>query len=157
MLINFCERTVQWGECDPFGLVYYPHMLAWFNDTEHDAFRRVGLPIDKMIEANHTTFVMGEVKFRFTGPAAYGDRVTCIVELQSMGTSTLRYRTTALHTDSGAPVYEGSATRVYANIKADKTLGAATIPDDMREILGAANPLAVELSSVITKAYSQER
>jgi len=27
------EITVNWGESDPFGLVYYPRIVAWFNDT----------------------------------------------------------------------------------------------------------------------------
>ena len=64
-----------WGESDPFGLVYYPRMVAWFNDTEHELFRHIGYPIEKMIEKDKTTFVMGEIQFRFIGPAAYGDRV----------------------------------------------------------------------------------
>jgi len=36
------EISVNWGESDPFGLVYYPRMLAWFNDTEHELFRTLG-------------------------------------------------------------------------------------------------------------------
>ena len=64
------EISVNWGESDPFGLVYYPRMLAWFNDTEHELFRTLGYPIDKMIQNDRTTFVMGEIHFRFIGPAA---------------------------------------------------------------------------------------
>ena len=67
------EITVNWGESDPFGLVYYPRIVAWFNDTEHDFFRTIGYPIDQMIRRDRTTFVMGEIHFRFIGPAAYGD------------------------------------------------------------------------------------
>jgi acyl-CoA thioesterase FadM len=48
------EITVNWGESDPFGLVYYPRMLAWFNDTEHELFRTLGYPIDKMIQNDRT-------------------------------------------------------------------------------------------------------
>ena len=44
------EINVPWGESDPFGLVYYPRMVAWFNDTEHELFRHIGYPIEKMIE-----------------------------------------------------------------------------------------------------------
>ena len=66
------EINVPWGESDPFGLVYYPRMVAWLNDTEHELFRHIGYPIEKMIEKDKTTFVMGEIQFRFIGPAAYG-------------------------------------------------------------------------------------
>lgn len=68
MLNYWRERVVTWGECDPFGLVYYPHMLAWFNDCEHALWRALGHPIEDMIARDRTTFVMGEVAFRFTGP-----------------------------------------------------------------------------------------
>ena len=69
------EITVHWGESDPFGLVYYPRIVAWFNETEHEFFRTIGFPIDVMIKKDRTTFVMGEIRFRFIGPAAYGDRI----------------------------------------------------------------------------------
>ena len=52
------EITVAGGESDPFGLVYFPRMLAWFNDTEHELFRTLGHPIDKMIKEDRTTFVI---------------------------------------------------------------------------------------------------
>src|SRR5207253_1702066 len=30
-LMYWKEITVNWGESDPFGLVYYPRIVAWFN------------------------------------------------------------------------------------------------------------------------------
>ena len=72
-----------WGESDPFGLVYYPRMVAWFNDTEHELFRHIGYPIEKMIEKDKTTFVMGEIQFRFIGRGAYGDRVMTKISLEN--------------------------------------------------------------------------
>ena len=35
MAMYWKEITVNWGESDPFGLVYYPRILGCFNDTEH--------------------------------------------------------------------------------------------------------------------------
>ena len=68
------EINVPWGESDPFGLVYYPRMVAWFNDTEHELFRHIGYPIEKMIEKDKTNFVKGELQFIFIWTAAYWDR-----------------------------------------------------------------------------------
>ena len=73
------EITVQWGESDPFGLVYYPRIVAWFNDTEHELFRIIGYPIEQMIKNDRTTFVMGEIHFRFIGPAE-SSQGSCLVE-----------------------------------------------------------------------------
>jgi len=129
------ELTVNWGESDPFGLVYYPRMLSWFNDTEHELFRAIGYPIDVMIKNDRTTFVMGEVHFRFVGPVAYGDRVLSIIKLDKIGRSTLHWKTRCINAQSGATICEGLGTRVYAHIKEDGSLDSAQIPQEMRDAL----------------------
>ena len=129
------ELTVNWGESDPFGLVYYPRMLSWFNDTEHELFRAIGYPIDAMIKQDRTTFVMGEVHFRFIGPAAYGDRVLSIIKLNKIGKSTLHWKTRCINAANGDPICEGLGTRVYAHIKEDGSLDSAIIPEEMRNAL----------------------
>jgi YbgC/YbaW family acyl-CoA thioester hydrolase len=129
------ELRVAWGESDPFGLVYFPRMLALFNDTEHELFRTLGYPIDKMISEDRTTFVMGEINFRFIGPAAYGDRVTLWIELEDLRAKTLHWVCRARRSEDRAPVMEGRATRVYAHINEDGTLKSAVIPDEMRRSL----------------------
>ena len=139
MIMYWRELTVNWGESDPFGLVYYPRMLSWFNDTEHELFRALGYPIDEMIRDNRTTFVMGEVHFRFIGPAAYGDRILSIIKLEKLGKSTLHWKTRCVRASDGAPVCEGLGTRVYAHINDDGTLNSAIIPDDMREALSQSD------------------
>ena len=49
MAMYWKEITVNWGESDPFGLVYYPRIVAWFNDTEHDVRRVTGKPHEQCI------------------------------------------------------------------------------------------------------------
>ena len=87
MIMYSRELTVNWGESDPFGLVYFPRMLSWFNDTEHELLRAIGFPTNRMIAENRCAFVMGDVHFRFIGPAAYGDHV------RTISRSTLAVRT----------------------------------------------------------------
>ena len=91
MAMYWKEITVNWGESDPFGLVYYPRIVAWFNDTEHELFRIIGYPIEQMIKNDRTTFVMGEIHFRFIGPAAYGDRILTTITLAEIGVHTLHW------------------------------------------------------------------
>ncbi len=130
------EITVEWGESDPFGLVYFPRMLAWFNDAEHEFFAESGYPVKQMVEQDRTAFVMGRISFEFVGPAAYGDRVITILELQEITNSTLVWRCDARRKEDGEPVTSGTATRVYAQIAEDGTLRAIRIPDDIRRLLG---------------------
>ncbi len=135
MLMYWRELSVAWGESDPFGLVYYPRMLAWFNDTEHELFRALGFPTEKLIEEDRCAFVMGEVHFRFVGPAAYGERLKNIIVLTKVGNSTLHWQTKTINAESGITVNEGLATRIYARINEDGNLSSAKVPDDMRKAL----------------------
>jgi acyl-CoA thioesterase FadM len=131
MAMYWKEITVNWGESDPFGLVYYPRIVAWFNDTEHELFRIIGYPIEQMIKNDRTTFVMGEIHFRFIGPAAYGDRIVTTITLAEIGQHTLHWNCKAKNALTGAAVSEGRATRVYARIMEDGTLKAQSIPAEM--------------------------
>ena len=135
MITYSTEITVKWGESDPFGLVYFPLMLAWFNDTEHELLRTIGFPTDKLIKENRTAFVMGEVHFRFVGPAAYGDRVRSTIQLSKIGNSTLHWDCKAVQVANGATITEGRATRIHAQIQADGSLASVRIPDNIRNAL----------------------
>ena len=128
MAMYWKEITVNWGESDPFGLVYYPRIVAWFNDTEHELFRVIGYPIEQMIKNDRTTFVMGEIHFRFIGPAAYGDRIVNTITLAEVGNRTLHWNCKAKNAVTGAPVSEGKATRVYARINERRLAELAADP-----------------------------
>lgn len=120
--------NVNWGDSDPFGLVYFPRMMAWFNDTEHELFRKAGYPVNKMVDADRTAFVMGKIDFRFEGPAAYGDRVIASIDLEKVGKSTLHWRCKAVQEKSGGIITQGLATRIYAEITEDGSLASRPIP-----------------------------
>ena len=129
------ELTVNWGESDPFGLVYCAREVAWFNEIEHELFRQIGYPINRMIKDDRSAFVMGEIQFRFVGPAAYGDRVRCTLTLLEIRDKTLHWRCNAENLSNGQQVTEGTATRVFAQIMEDGNLRSKSIPDDIRDAL----------------------
>jgi acyl-CoA thioesterase FadM len=135
MLIYSRELTVKWGESDPFGLVYFPLMLSWFNDTEHELLNVVGYPTNKMIADNRCAFVMGDVHFKFIGPAAYGDHVRTIIQLVKLTNSTVHWDCKALLVATGATVCEGRAIRIHAQIQDDGNIKSLPIPDDIRRAL----------------------
>ncbi len=134
------ELTVNWGESDPFGLVYYAREVAWFNEVEHELFRQIGFPIDKMIREDRSAFVMGEIQFRFVGPAAYGDRVRCEIALEEIRERTLHWNCNALNLRTGDTICEGQATRVYAEILEDGNLRSRRVPDSIRDALMQFRP-----------------
>ncbi len=141
MIMYSRELTVKWGESDPFGLVYFPLMLTWFNDTEHELLRAIGYPTNKMIAENRTAFVMGDIRFRFIGPAAYGDHVRTIIQLAKISTSSLHWDCKAVLAQTGKPITEGRAVRVHAQIQDDGEIKSMPIPDDLRKALSEGGSL----------------
>jgi len=129
------ELRVNWGESDPFGLVYYAREVAWFNEIEHELFRSIGYPINRMIDEDRSAFVMGEIGFRFVGPAAYGERIECKLTLLEIREKTLRWQCDATNLESGRAICEGTATRVFAEIEGDGNLRSKKIPEDIRQVL----------------------
>ena len=141
MIMYSRELTVNWGESDPFGLVYFPLMLAWFNDTEHELLRAIGYPTDKLIRESRTAFVMGDVHFKFIGPAAYGDKVRTIIHMAKMTKSTIHWDCKAVQVRDGAPICEGRAIRIHAQIQEDGNIASKPIPDDIRKALSEPGAL----------------
>lgn len=135
MIMYSRELTVAWGESDPFGLVYFPRMLAWFNDTEHEMLRAIGFATEKMIAKDRSAFVMGDIHFKFIGPAAYGDKIRTMIQLSKITRSTLHWDCKAVQASSGELVCEGRAIRIHARIMEDGNLSAQPIPDDIRRAL----------------------
>jgi acyl-CoA thioesterase FadM len=78
---------------------------------------------------------MGEIHFRFIGPAAYGDRIVTTITLADVGERTLHWNCKAKNALTGAAVSEGRATRVYARINEDGTLSSQPIPTEMLSVL----------------------
>ncbi len=141
MIMYSRELTVNWGESDPFGLVYFPLMLSWFNDTEHELLRAIGFPTNKMIAENRSAFVMGDVHFKFVGPAAYGDRVRTIIQLAKMTRSTLHWDCRAEHSSSGELITMGRAIRIHAQIQDDGNIRSIEIPEGIRNALSKPGAL----------------
>ncbi len=75
----FLIRThrIEWGQCDPAGIVYAPRYLDMFGESTILLFEHAGLP--KKREMLRTMNVMGfpmvDVSARFLRPASYGDEV----------------------------------------------------------------------------------
>lgn len=143
-MISFTQDlTVAWGDCDPFGQVYYPKMFEWLNETEHELLRQIGFSTNALIEKNRSAFVMVDINFQFVGPARFGDRVHTKVALEKIGSSSLHWRCTADQLETGAGVTKGMAVRVHAQVQPDGGLKPTPIPDDLRAALTKLNTEAV--------------
>jgi 4-hydroxybenzoyl-CoA thioesterase len=84
MLINRKEIRIEWGDCDPGGIVYFPRYFEYFDACTHALFERAGLVKAQMIETYGIAGIpLVEAKARFLVPSQFGDDVvveSCVSE-----------------------------------------------------------------------------
>lgn len=70
--------SVEFGDCDPAGIVFFPNFLRWIDSSSRHYFVECGVPSWRETEQAHgiigTPIV--DVQARFMATATYGDRLT---------------------------------------------------------------------------------
>ena len=49
MLKNSRSLRIEWGDCDPAGIVFYPRFFAWMDLASHVLAREMGIPREAML------------------------------------------------------------------------------------------------------------
>jgi 4-hydroxybenzoyl-CoA thioesterase len=76
MLTNRKTIHIEWGDCDPAGIVYYPRYFAYFDNCTAALFEAVGLPKHQMLKAYGIVGIpMVDTRARFLKPSRFGDDV----------------------------------------------------------------------------------
>ena len=76
MLVSHKRLLVEWGDCDPAGIVFYPRYLAWFDDCTTALFLAAGFPIQELFKSHGVLGVpLVDVKARFIVPSSFGDEL----------------------------------------------------------------------------------
>ncbi len=77
MLVNRRTIRIEWGDCDPAGIVFYPRYFAHFNECTIALFEAAGLPKKRQMlkDFKMAGFPMVECKARFLIPSRFGDDV----------------------------------------------------------------------------------
>ena len=79
MRVHRKQIHVEWGDCDPAGIVYYPRYFEYFDACANALFESAGLP---KLDLLRTYGIMGiplvEAHARYIAPSSFGD--TLLVE-----------------------------------------------------------------------------
>ena len=113
MLVNTRTVRIEWGHCDPAGIVFYPRYFEMFDSSTTALFERA-LGMTKIKFLKHYDFVgypMVDTRAKFTVPTRFGDDVmieTTVTELRRSSFDILHRLT-----KDGALAVEGFETRVW--------------------------------------------
>lgn len=113
MFVSRKRILVEWGDCDPAHIVFYPRYLAWFDDCTTALFSNAGLPIRALFEAHHVVGVpLVNVTARFLVSSTFGDQLLAESEVVKWGKSSFVVRHRLFK--GGDLAVEGWETRVWA-------------------------------------------
>ena len=133
MFVNRRSVTIEWGDCDPAGIVFYPRYFAMFDASTAHLFA-AALGYDKFALRQRfgiVGFPMVDTSAKFITPSRYGETVTIESANSRFGRSSFGIAHRLLR---GADLaIEASETRVWA----------ATDPNDPGRIRGVPIPAEV--------------
>ena len=136
MLVNTRAVRIEWGDCDPAGIIFYPRYFALFDActsalieralgmTKHDYLKAYDFSGHPLVNA-HSRFII---------PTRFGDDVTIETTIAELRRSSFDVRHRLLK--HGALAVEGFETRVW--VQGDAVNGkmrSAPIPQEVIERL----------------------
>ena len=113
MLTNVHLVTVDWGHCDPAGIVYFPNYFNYFDSSTNALFlRALGCNKYEMLKRYGIVGIpLVDVGARFIVPSTFGDVVTIESSVAEIRRSSFRMLHRLLRGDTLA--VEGTETRVW--------------------------------------------
>jgi 4-hydroxybenzoyl-CoA thioesterase len=133
MISNIRNVRIEWSDCDPAGIIFYPRYFEIFDTSTTVLIERaLGMnKIDYLKAYNFAGHPVVETRARFRQPTRFGDDVAVETTLVECGQSSFRLEHRITKADALA--VEGFETRMWAVAQ----------PDDATRIMPQAIPPAV--------------
>ncbi|AMR82021.1 acyl-CoA thioesterase [Cupriavidus nantongensis] len=127
---------VEFGDCDPAGIVWFPNFFRWIDASSQHFFLECGVPPWREME--RTLGVIGtplvDTRATFVNAASYGDTLrihTSLTELR--GKSFVQHHRVMR---GGDLVMQCEEVRVFARRREDGGIAAVPVPPGIRAALG---------------------
>jgi len=134
-LINRREVTVEWGDCDPAGIVFYPRYFAMF-DTSTAALFAAALGYKKFEMLSRFGIIgipMVDTGAKFLHPSRFGDVITIESHIAGFRRTSFNVQHRVLREETLA--IEAHETRVWAgrDPETPERIKGVAIPDEVKE------------------------
>jgi len=127
---------VQFGDCDPAGIVFFPNFNRWMDESSAAYFVACGVP--RWRELARTRGIIGtpllEIHTRFIKPATYGETLEVHTTVEEWAIKTFRHRHVIRRGD--VLICEGTEVRAFCQRDpADpERIRAIPIPEDIKAL-----------------------
>lgn len=135
MLSHRTRIEIQFGDCDPAGIVYYPNYFRFFDNATAALFSAaLGVHKRGWLERYGIAGIpMVDTGARFLRPCRFGDSVDIDTQVAELGRSSFTVRHRLLLDDELA--VEAHEKRVWTARDATGEIRGAALPDDVRRAL----------------------
>jgi 4-hydroxybenzoyl-CoA thioesterase len=142
MLTNTRKTRIEWGDCDPAGIIFYVRYFGIFDvSTTLLLERALGMKkIDYLKAYDFLGHPLAETRAKFRAPTRFGDEVS--IETTIIACDRLSFKIEHRLTLAGTLAVEGSETRVWVGRDPDdpKRMKAQPIPPEVVARLTQSSP-----------------
>ena len=125
--------TVEWGDCDEAGIVFYPNYFYWFDCSFHRLLRARGLSQRDVRSRFNAVTPIVQAHSDFKAPARYDDVLD--VEIDVHLVDDRRFQVDYRVSSSGRMIGTGHEIRAWAVINDDASLKGAPVSGEFISIL----------------------
>ncbi|MCK9512701.1 MAG: acyl-CoA thioesterase [Pigmentiphaga sp.] len=125
--------NVEFGDCDPAGIVFFPNFLRWMDASSLNFFMSNGIPPWRELVKTHGIVgtPMLELNTRFSRPATYGETIEVHTTIEEWRAKTFVHRHVIKRGDE--VLCEGTEIRAFVIHDAEAgRMKAIPVPDDIR-------------------------
>ena len=135
-MINKREILIEWGDCDPGGIVYYPRYFEYCDACTNALFAKAGFPKYEMVRNYDIAGIpIVESSARFFIPSQFGDVVTIESSIAEWGRSSF----TVQHRIFKGPANTADGSAELAAEITEKRVWAKQIPNAKDEAAKSAD------------------
>jgi 4-hydroxybenzoyl-CoA thioesterase len=110
-IVGRFARQVEWGDCDPAGIIFYPTYFRWMDAATWAFLEGVGYSAKRM-RAEQLAMPLVSAQCDFLAPAVHGDRCEVRSRITRFGGKSFVVRHEIFRGD-GAALAKGDETRVW--------------------------------------------
>ena len=131
------RQVLEWGECDPAGIIYYPTYYRWMDSATWALVSAAGYPASRMRE-EHFTMPLVDSQCAFLSSPTFGDECEVRSHVSKWGRTSFTVSHEVVLAADGRVLARGSESRVWCRYEAGpgSPLKAEPMPAGLRTALG---------------------
>lgn len=128
------EISVQWGDTDAAGIVFYPNFYKWMDQATHHFFKTIGFATSTLMKEEQIGLPLLETNCKFFQPLLFEDEVVIETVVEEIRDKVFRLKHSFYK--EGELVAEGNEVRAWTSF-AERKPKAMPIPEMIKRKMSA--------------------